>query len=73
VKTKVDLDDHSKWNRIERDPALCEFHNEDVGILCGWLNYEKKSCVLVAHIDLLHVLVQELFLFRVRTNTKFKC
>jgi hypothetical protein len=63
VETEVDLDDHSEWIRVERNPALCELHNGDVYILCGWLNFGKKSCV--SHIDLLHVLIQALFLFRV--------
>jgi hypothetical protein len=33
VETELDLDDHSKRIRVERDPALCELHNGDVGIL----------------------------------------
>jgi hypothetical protein len=57
VKTELDLDDHSQWIRVERDPALCELHARDVGILCGWPNFRKKSCVFVYLIDLLHVLV----------------
>jgi hypothetical protein len=48
VETKLDLGDRSKWIRIERDPALCELHNGDVGILCGWLNFRKKSYVFVS-------------------------
>jgi hypothetical protein len=63
VKTEVDLGDHSEWIRVERNPALCELHNGGVCILCGWLNFGKKSCV--SHIDLLPVLIQALFLFRV--------
>jgi hypothetical protein len=55
VKTKLDLSFRSKWIRVERDPALYELHNRDVGILCGWPNFRKKSCV--SHIDLLPVLV----------------
>jgi hypothetical protein len=35
VETELDLGDHSKWIRVERDLALCELHNGDVGILCG--------------------------------------
>jgi hypothetical protein len=34
VETKLDLSDRSKWISVERDPALCELHNGDVGILC---------------------------------------
>jgi hypothetical protein len=48
VETKLDLDDHSEWIRVERDPALCELHNGDVGILCGWLNFGKESCVFMS-------------------------
>jgi hypothetical protein len=48
VEAGLDLDDHSEWIRVERDPALCELHNEDVGILCGWPNFRKKPCVFVS-------------------------
>jgi hypothetical protein len=33
VKTELDLGNCSKWIRVERDLALCELHNGDVGIL----------------------------------------
>jgi hypothetical protein len=62
VETELDLGDRSEWIRVERDPALCEVHNGDIGILYGWSNFRKKSCVSL--IDLLHVLVQVLFLLR---------
>jgi hypothetical protein len=62
VKTKLDLGDRLEWIMVERDPALCELHNGAIGILCGWLNFRKKSCV--SHIDLLPVLIQVLFLLR---------
>jgi hypothetical protein len=65
VETELDLGDHSKWIRVERDPSLWELHNRDIGILCRYLNFRKKSCVFVSHIDLLSILVQDLFLFRV--------
>jgi hypothetical protein len=48
VETELDLGDRSEWIRIERDPALCELHNENVGILCGWLNIGKKFCVFMS-------------------------
>jgi hypothetical protein len=63
VKIKLDIGEHSEWIRVERNLALCELHNRDVGILCGWPDFGKKS--YVSHIDLLPVLVQALFLFRV--------
>jgi hypothetical protein len=47
VKTGLDLSNCSEWIRVERDLALCELHNGDVGILCGWLNFGKKSYVFV--------------------------
>jgi hypothetical protein len=47
VETRLDLGDHLEWIMVERDPALCELHNRDVGILYGWLNIRKKSCVFV--------------------------
>jgi hypothetical protein len=60
VKTKLDLGDHSEWIRVKRDPALCELHNGDVCILCGWPNFKKKSCVFVSLI-----LIYFLFLFKI--------
>jgi hypothetical protein len=59
VKTKLDLDDHSEWIRVERNLTLCELHNGDVGILYGWLNFGKKYCVLVPLIS-----IYFLFLFK---------
>jgi hypothetical protein len=60
VKTELDLGDRSEWIRVERDPALCELYNGDVGILCGWSNFKKKFCVLVSLI-----LIYFLFLFKI--------
>jgi hypothetical protein len=66
VKTEQDLGDRSESIRVERDPALCELHDGDVDILCGWPNFGKKIlCLCVSHIDLFHILVQTLFLLRV--------
>jgi hypothetical protein len=48
VEIELDLADRSEWIRVERDPTLCELHNRDVGTLCGWPNFKKKSCVLVS-------------------------
>jgi hypothetical protein len=59
VEAELDLGDHSEWINVERDPTLCELHNKDVGILCRWPNFEKKSCVLVSLI-----LIYLLFLFK---------
>jgi hypothetical protein len=66
VETKLDLGDRSEWIRVERDPALYELHNRDVGILCGWLNFGRKSCVIasliliyimttIRHLKMLHM------------------
>jgi hypothetical protein len=52
VETKLYLGDHSEWIRVERDPALYELHNGDVGILYGWPNFKKKSCVFVPLISI---------------------
>jgi hypothetical protein len=60
VETELDLGDHSEWIRVERDLALCKLHNIDVGILCGCVNFGKKSCVLVSLI-----LIYFLFLFKI--------
>jgi hypothetical protein len=60
VKTEIDLGDRSEWIRVERDSALCELYNGDVGILYGWPNFKKKSCVLVSLI-----LIYFLFLFKI--------
>jgi hypothetical protein len=59
VESELDLGDRLEWIRVERDPALCELHNGDVGILCRWPNFEKKSCVFVSLI-----LIYVLFLFK---------
>jgi hypothetical protein len=59
VEIELDLGAHSEWTMVERDPALCELHNRDVGILCGWSNIGKKSCVFVPLI-----LTYFLFLFK---------
>jgi hypothetical protein len=56
---RLDLSGRSEWIRVERDLALCELHNGDVCILCGWLNFRKKSCVFVSLI-----LIYFLFLFK---------
>jgi hypothetical protein len=66
VKTKLDLDDHSEWIRVARDPALCELHNEDVGNLYGWPNFRKKSCVFVSLI-----LIYFMFLFKICSCLEF--
>jgi hypothetical protein len=66
VETELDLGDHSEWISIERDPALCELHNRDVGILCGWLSFEKKSCVFVSLI-----LIYFMFLFKLCSYLEF--
>jgi hypothetical protein len=60
VETKLDLDDRSEWIRVERDSALCELHNGDICILCGWPNFTKKYCVLVSLI-----LIYFVFLFKI--------
>jgi hypothetical protein len=60
VGTELDLGDLLKWIRLERDPNLCELHNGDVGILCGWPNFGKKSYVFVSLI-----LIYFLFLFKI--------
>jgi hypothetical protein len=43
VKTELDLGDRLEWIRVEMDLTLCELYNGDVGILCGWPNFGKKS------------------------------
>jgi hypothetical protein len=59
VEIELDLGDRSEWIRVQRDPALCKLHNRDVGILYGWPNFEKKSCVFVSVIS-----IYFLFLFK---------
>jgi hypothetical protein len=48
MEAELDLGDRSERIRVERDLALCELLNRDVGILCGWLNFRNKSCVYCA-------------------------
>jgi len=57
VETELDLGDCSEWIRVEKDPALCELHNGDVGILCGWPNSGKKYCVFVPFISIFFLLL----------------
>jgi hypothetical protein len=66
VETGLDLGDCSKWIRVERDPALCELNNRDVGIVYGWPNFRKKFCVFVAVI-----LIYFLFLFKLCSCLEF--
>jgi hypothetical protein len=66
VETELDLSDRSEWIRVERDPTLCELHNGDVCILCGWPNFRKKSCVFVSLI-----LISFLFLFKLCSCLEF--
>jgi hypothetical protein len=47
VKTELDLGDRLEWIRVKRCPSLYELHNRDVGILCEWPNFMKKSYVFV--------------------------
>jgi hypothetical protein len=60
VQAELDLGDRSEWIRVERNLALCELHNRDIGIICWWLNFGKKSCVPVSLI-----LIYFLFLFKI--------
>jgi hypothetical protein len=60
VKTELDLGDRSEWISVERDLTLCELHNGDVCVLCGWPNFGEKSCVFVSLI-----LIYFLFLFKI--------
>jgi hypothetical protein len=66
VETGLDLGDHSEWIRVERDPALCELHDRDIGILCEWPNFGKKSCVFVSLI-----LMYFLFFFKLCSCLEF--
>jgi hypothetical protein len=59
VETELDLGDRLEWIRVETNLTLCELHNGDVGILCGWPNIRKKSCVFVPLIS-----IYFLFLFK---------
>jgi hypothetical protein len=59
VESGLDLGDCSEWIKVQRDPTLCELHNGDVGILCGWSNFRKKSYVFVSLIS-----IYFLFLFK---------
>jgi hypothetical protein len=57
VETELDLGDCLEWIRVERDLTLCELHNGDVGIVCGWPNFGKKSCVFVPLISIYFLLL----------------
>jgi hypothetical protein len=66
VETELDLGDRSEWIRVERDLALCKLHIRDIGILCGWPNFRKKSYVFVSLI-----LIYFLFLFKLCSSLEF--
>jgi hypothetical protein len=66
VETELNLGDRSEWISVERDPTLYELHNRDIDILCGWPNFEKKSCVFVSRI-----LIYFLFLFKLYSYLEF--
>jgi hypothetical protein len=66
VETELGLGDRSEWIRVERDLTLCELHNRDIGIFCGWLNFRKKSCAFVPLI-----LIYFLFLLKLYSCLEF--
>jgi hypothetical protein len=66
AKTELDLGDSSEWIIVERDPTLYELHNGDICILCGWLNFKKKSRVFVSLI-----LIYFMFLFKICSSLEF--
>jgi hypothetical protein len=66
VEIELDLGDRSEWIMVERDLILCEIHNGDVDILCGWPIFRKKSCVFVSLI-----LIYFLFLFKLCSCLEF--
>jgi hypothetical protein len=66
VETELNLDDRSEWIRVERNTTLCELHNRDVSILCGWPNFGKKSYVFMSLI-----LIYLLFLFKIYSCLEF--
>jgi hypothetical protein len=45
---------------VERDPALYELLNRDIGNICGWPNFRNTSCVFLC---LLHLLSIVCFMF----------
>jgi hypothetical protein len=51
VETELDLGDHLGRIRVDRDPALCELLNRDVGNLCDWPNFRNKSCISCAFLS----------------------
>jgi hypothetical protein len=60
VEIELDLGDRSEWISVERDLDLCELHNGDVCIICGWPNFGKKSCVFVSLILIYFLLLFKL-------------
>jgi hypothetical protein len=48
VEIELDLSDHLERFSVEKDLALCELLNGDVGHLCGEPNFRNKSCVTCA-------------------------
>jgi hypothetical protein len=58
---KVGLCDHLREESVERDPALCELFNEDVGFFVN-LSLGIKSCVSLVLLCLLALLMLFTFL-----------
>jgi hypothetical protein len=48
---------------VERDMALCDLLNGDIGIICGWPNFENKSCVSLCLLHLLFAAIIVFFVF----------
>jgi hypothetical protein len=66
LETELDFDDRSNRFRVERDPALCELLNGDVGHFCGELNFGNKSYITCACLlRFIYCSCSSLFLHRV--------
>jgi hypothetical protein len=66
VETELDIGDRSEWIRVKRDPSLCELHNGNVSIICGWPNFGKKFYVFVSLI-----LIYFMFVFKLCSCLEF--
>jgi hypothetical protein len=66
-KNRVGIGGNLGRIRVERDPALCELINEDVGNLCGWPNFRNKYCISLC---LLYLLSATCFVFFVFLSSR---
>jgi hypothetical protein len=65
VETELDFGNRSEWIRVQRDLALCELHNGDVGIFLGGRTSGRNLVSLCLSFQFTSCSNSSLFLLRV--------